>query len=111
MPFADWYWFGHYEQNGILSPSDITTYSLLMGYLTARVWSMTVKPRHRSWRTADGGCSSTGLTTLERLEMVWVVRSASLVSEILPEINTIWDELVSVWDDQMLEPSVASKSS
>jgi hypothetical protein len=95
MPFADWYWFGHYEQNGVLSPSDITTYSLLMGYLTARAWSMTVKPRHRSWRTADGSCS--GLTTLERLEMVWVTRSASLVSEILPEINTIWDQLVSVW--------------
>jgi hypothetical protein len=96
MPFADWYWFGHYERNGVLSPVDITTYSLLMGYLTARTWSMTVKPRHRSWR-ADG-CS--GLTTLERLEMVWVSRSASLVSEILPEINTIWDELVSQWGEE-----------
>jgi ferredoxin-NADP reductase len=100
MPFADWYWFGHYEQNGILSASDITTYSLLMGYLTARVWSMTVKPRHRSWRTADGVCSNSGLTTLERLEMVWVVRSASLVSEILPEINTLWDELVGQWGEE-----------
>jgi ferredoxin-NADP reductase len=100
MPFADWYWFGHYEQNGVLSASDITTYSLLMGYLTARVWSMTVKPRHRSWRTAGGGCSGTGLTTLERLEMVWVTRSASLVSEILPEINTLWDELVAQWGEE-----------
>jgi hypothetical protein len=101
MPFADWYWFGHYEQNGVLSASDITTYSLLMGYLTARVWSMTVKPRHRSWRAADGGCGSTGgLTTLERLEIVWVVRSASLVSEILPEISNYWDELVARWGDE-----------
>jgi hypothetical protein len=96
MPFADWYWFGHYERNGVLSPSDITAYSLLMGYLTARAWSMTVKPRHRPWR-ADG-CS--GITTLERLEMVWVTRSASLVSEILPEINTVWDELVAQWGEE-----------
>jgi hypothetical protein len=103
MPFADWYWSAHYEQNGVLSPSDITTYSLLMGYLTARVWSMTVKPRHRSWRTADGGSSSSGLTTLERLEMVWVVRSASLVSEILPEINNYWEQLVSVWGGENAE--------
>jgi hypothetical protein len=94
IPFADWYWFSHYERNGVLSPADITTYSLLMGYLTARTWSMTVKPRHRSWRATADCCSS---TTLERLEMVWVARSASLVSEILPEINTIWDELVSQW--------------
>ena len=91
MPFVDWYWFDRYEQNGVLSPSDITTYSLLMGYLTARVWSKTVQPHRRSW-AADGG-----VTTLERLEMVWVARSASLVSEILAEINTVWDELVSKW--------------
>jgi hypothetical protein len=39
MPFADWYWFGRYEQNGVLSPSDIITYSLLMGYLTDRAWT------------------------------------------------------------------------
>jgi hypothetical protein len=96
IPLADWYWFGHYERSGVLNPADITTYSLLMGYLTARAWSMTVKPRHRSWRAQ--GCS--GLTTLERLEIVWVTRSASLVSEILPEINIIWDKLVSQWGNE-----------
>jgi hypothetical protein len=98
-PFADWYWFGHYERDGVLSPSDITTYSLLMGYLTTRVWSMTVQPSRRSWRADDGN----GLTALERLEMVWVARSASLVAKILPEINTVWDELVSKWGEENAE--------
>lgn len=35
--------------------------------------------------------------TLDRLEMVWVTRSASLVSKIMPEIHVLWDTLVAEW--------------
>jgi hypothetical protein len=94
IPFADWYWFRQYEANNVLSSDEIITYCLVIGYLTVRIWSMTVKPRHRSWRT-----STTGNTTLEGLEIVWTSRSASLVSKILPEIGTIWDKLVAQWGE------------
>lgn len=92
-PFADWYWFRQYSINGVLSPPEITTYCLLVAYMLARSWSMTVKPRssRRSTVEADGN------RTMERLDVVWVTRSASLVSEILPDVNSIWCRLVSLW--------------
>ena len=37
---------------------------------------------------------------MERLEIVWVARSASLVSEILPDINAIWETLVAAWGEE-----------
>jgi predicted ferric reductase len=96
-PVADAYWFYQYENNGFLSPSELTLSCLLTGYMTARVWSMTVRPRHRSWQTS---VDSDGVRTLERLDVVWVARSASLVSEILPDINAIWETLVAAWGEE-----------
>ena len=95
-PFADWYWhlqFGKYEQ---LHPHDLTLVCLLLGYMTARLWSMVVRPRHQSWRSNVMQGDGFG-DTLDRLEMVWVVRSASLVSKIMPEIHVLWDTLVAEW--------------
>jgi hypothetical protein len=47
IPFADWYWFRQYEANGVLRSNEVITYCLVIGYLTARTRSMTVKSRHR----------------------------------------------------------------
>jgi predicted ferric reductase len=96
IPFADWYWFRQYEANGTLNSDEIITYCVVIGYLTVRTWSMTVKPRHRPWRT----CSTRNISTLDRLEIVWTSRSASLVSKILPEIAAIWDKLVAQWGEE-----------
>jgi predicted ferric reductase len=99
IPFADWYWFRQYEANSVLNSDEIITYCLLISYLTVRIWSMTVMPRHRSWRTSTNG----NISSLERLEIVWSSRSASLVSKILPEIATIWDKLVAQWGEENAE--------
>jgi len=94
-PFADFFWFRYqYDVRGTLRPIDITTFCLMTGYMVARVWGMTVKPRHRSW---NGSVIGKGTQTMERLEVVWVTRSASLVSEILPDISEIWETLVDAW--------------
>ncbi|CAB9511565.1 generating NADPH oxidase heavy chain subunit [Seminavis robusta] len=95
-PFADWYWFLQYAKYEQLTPSEVTLYCILVGYMTARLWSMVVRPRHRSWRSnlaQDDGFGG----TLDRLELVWVTRSASLVSKIMPEIHVLWDTLVAEW--------------
>ena len=99
-PFADWYWHIEYRDHAILSAAQITLYSLLIGYMTGRTWSRTVAPRvHRSYRAAGvyGSDAMTTTTTLERLDVVWVTRSASLVSEIIPDINSIYKILVDAW--------------
>jgi len=96
-PVADAFWFYKYEEYGVLRPADITTFCLLTGYMTVRVWSMTVRPRHRSWQNSG---DSDGVRAMERLEIVWVSRSASLVAEILPDINSIRETLVKSWGEE-----------
>ena len=92
-PFADWYWRRRYDSHGVLSATDLTLFCLLTGYQTARVWTMTVKPRRSSWKSWQGR----NVNTLERLEVHWITRSASLVSEILPQISDTWGQLVDMW--------------
>ncbi|CAB9516820.1 oxidase homolog protein [Seminavis robusta] len=96
-PFADWYWFLVYSENGTLSATEILLYCLLTGYMTVRLWDMTVKPRYTSWRTY---AADDGFNALEKLHMVWVTRSASLVSQVLPDVDQIWRKLVSQWGEE-----------
>jgi hypothetical protein len=93
-PFADWLWFQKYDINGHLSPVEITTASLLVGYMTARLWLGAVMPRHISWKKHV----ERGFTTkLDRLDVVWTTRSASQVAETLPDLVEMWDTLVDAW--------------
>ena len=91
-PFADWYWILVCQDNTVLRPGDITLYSLLTGYMTARVWAKAVMPRHRCWTMRPRNC-----TTVDKMELIWTTRSASQVSEILPEILEFWETLVAAW--------------
>jgi hypothetical protein len=75
-PFADWFWFLMYESDGELNVVNVARYCVLIGYTTVRCWSMTVKPRHRSCKKAT---HNDGVSTLERLELVWISRSSALV--------------------------------
>ena len=92
-PFADWYWFQQYASASGLTPPDITLYCLMTAYMSMRAWYMTVKPRRKSWNRGDSKC----VRTMERLDVIWISPSASLVSEIMPEILSSWDELVRVF--------------
>ena len=92
-PFADWYWIQRYKLHGVLNATELTLFCLLTGYQTARVWTMTVRPRHCSWMNSY----NSHVNALERLQVHWVTRSASLVSEILPEIEDTWGQLVDLW--------------
>lgn len=96
-PFTTWYWFLVYSKTGLLSATDILTYCLFIGYMTARVWDMTVRSRNTSWQC----CEAEGeFNSLERMELVWVTRSSSLVSQVLPDICNIWEILVRAWGEE-----------
>lgn len=99
-PLSDLYWFQQYNSTGTLTGRGMVLYTAIIGYMTIRLWSATVKPRHCSWRTI---ARNDGLSMLERLDIVWVTRSASQVSEILPDINNVWDRLVSRWGNDRAE--------
>jgi uncharacterized membrane protein len=93
-PFADLFWFKQYETSSELTAANTARYCLLIGYMTVRFWSMTVKLRHRSWKKA---ILNDGVSTLERLELVWICRSTALASELFPIINETWGDLVKFW--------------
>lgn len=97
VPFADWFFFNPYETDGKLNGQNVARYCFLIGYMTLRFWSMTVKPRHRSWKKAT---HNDGAATLERLDLVWMSRSSALVSELYPIINERWEALVECWGEE-----------
>jgi hypothetical protein len=93
-PFADAFWFKQYESSSELTEANVARYCILIGYMTARFWSTTVKPRHRSWKKAT---HNDGVSSLERLELVWICRSTALASELLPIMDDTWGALVKRW--------------
>lgn len=93
-PFADWNWVKVCDKYGSLRFTDIVAYSLLVGYMTARVWAKAVMPRHKS-RSAEVGRFS--VNRVNKLDVVWTTRSASLVSEILPDLLDVWETLGATW--------------
>lgn len=93
-PFADYHYFRICDEFGRLRPIDIFTYSLLILYMTGRLWERTVAPRHSTWQKV----SELGSTSkVEKFTLVWTTRCASQVSALLPSISVQWDTLVSTW--------------
>ncbi|KAL7564086.1 hypothetical protein ACA910_012366 [Epithemia clementina (nom. ined.)] len=87
---ADIFWFREYERNNGLGLSSTALLAMSLAYMTARLWLKAVGRRHTSWRHANGeACNG----SLECVQVVWVTRSAPLISKVLPRINTLWDEI------------------
>jgi hypothetical protein len=94
-PFADLIWFS--STKPVRCSQRPTLQIPLIGYMTARFWSTTVKPRHRSWKKAthNDGCLIARAT-----ELVWICRSTALASELLPIMNETWSALVDCWGEE-----------
>jgi predicted ferric reductase len=94
-PFADWYWTLVCEENGRLPPNNLVMYSLLIWYMIIRLWIKAVGPAQSSWFCAVNPVRTT--TKFDKLSLLWTTRSASQVSEILPDILEPWNLLVKKW--------------
>mmetsp|Transcript_12619 Transcript_12619/g.30552 ORF Transcript_12619/g.30552 Transcript_12619/m.30552 type:complete len:911 (-) Transcript_12619:238-2970(-) len=94
-PFADWYWLKVCDDHGKLPPADLLAYSILIWYMIARIWVKAVAPQHSTWYRATS--HDHGATGVDKLNLVWLTRSASQVAEILPDILSLWDSLVEKW--------------
>jgi len=93
-PFADWYWINICDDFRDLFPIDVTLFSILIWYMIGRLWVKAVSPNQsgrfhviKNRRGLD----------IDQLKFVWITRSASQVSEILPDILMLWDLLVKKW--------------
>ena len=94
-PFVDWYWYIVYEERNMKLATNELLAALFHTYMTLRLWMRAVKPRHKSWKkhVQNDGTNH----NLSCLEMVWTTRSASQVSEILPEILSQYNALIDAW--------------
>jgi len=94
--FVDWYWFvkGLWANFG---PGDLTNYVLLLSYMIIRMWYDAVESKNKSWRKE---VSRSGFLTLDKVTFIWVTRSASLVSKIVPDIIGLWDGLSKAWGEE-----------
>eukprot|EP00523_Entomoneis_sp_CCMP467_P009232 CAMPEP_0168737822 /NCGR_PEP_ID=MMETSP0724-20121128/10600_1 /TAXON_ID=265536 /ORGANISM="Amphiprora sp., Strain CCMP467" /LENGTH=857 /DNA_ID=CAMNT_0008785115 /DNA_START=132 /DNA_END=2705 /DNA_ORIENTATION=+ len=91
---SDFYWFGVYDDHGTLRAPEILTICLLTGFQIARLWERSVGPRHVTWQQAAEDSRS---TSMECLKVVWVCRSAPLISEILPDLDEMWQGILREW--------------
>ena len=93
-PFANWYWLPRCQEGRSLQSKELVLYGMLTGYMVLRIWGKAVDPQNRSWRSR---LEESGERTIERTDVVWICRSASLVSELLPEIESLWKKLSEKW--------------
>jgi hypothetical protein len=100
-PAADIYWFGVYNtsEGGTLRPVDILTFSLLIGYMTGRIWARAVQPHCHQLPLSSSALSGSS-RNLERLDVIWVSTSASLIAEILPDLEEVYRHLSYVWGEE-----------
>ena len=89
-PLLDWYFVSQYVLNGGLSPGQISSEVLLLGYQVSRVWSKAIFVE-----TA----SQTQSTVLDSFHLVWCTSSAKLAARMLPDLTKHWDRLVAKWGD------------
>ena len=74
------------------------SYISSIAYCTVRSWSLAVESKHSSWTSVG---AQDGLNTLDLLHFVWVTRSASLAAAVLPDIDDIVEELLSLWQEDL----------
>jgi len=83
-PFVNWYLHGQYFNQGVLGTGQIISLSMLNLYMTLRFFAKT---------TAIAGRQSPK-EPVERLQFIWMVRTARMARQIFPEINATYESLV-----------------
>jgi len=94
--------FRKYNRNEVLLQGDLLLTVAIVGYIAVRLWCKTTQPSR--WRPSSvgrkGGQDSLIVNTIDKLDLVWISRSATLIAQILPDINSSWDTLANRWGDE-----------
>lgn len=93
-PFADWYWIKVCNDFQKLLSSDIVVFSIVIWYMIGRFWAKAVAPIHAGRHSVIKNARA---LYIDQFKFVWMTRSASQVSEILPDVLMRWNLLVEKW--------------
>jgi hypothetical protein len=92
-PLVKWFVFSAYRNDS----ESFVVNAMIDVYMTLRLWGMTVKSRNTVWQKTHDSSS------FDRLEMIWVTRSCTNVSELLPDIEATWNHLEGIWGPTLAE--------
>lgn len=89
---ADW---NHFGQNlwGKFGSVDLFVFIILTGYQVFRFWLTLLHLEYNPIRAANDQVH--GAKVLDQVHLVWTTRSPELVSEIIPDLEDIWNGLVA----------------
>ena len=96
---SDWYWF---EEDLWCSfdNSQNLFYSLQVGYMTFRAWGIATNFGSNFF---DSLSRYEKFAVPQKFHLIWSSRSSLLISKILPEICSQWDELHHKWGDRAMD--------
>jgi len=89
-----------------LDESDLVIFSFLMLYMIIQLYKTTlVSNNDKTWRqmskiAEEVGGGNGGPQQLQKLQFIWVTRSAQLVSELAPTLDEIWRSLCDTFVDE-----------
>mmetsp|Transcript_22356 Transcript_22356/g.34292 ORF Transcript_22356/g.34292 Transcript_22356/m.34292 type:complete len:610 (-) Transcript_22356:311-2140(-) len=94
--FMDYRWIKH-ESWGNVDEDDLALTLLLLGYCTMRSWFTVVNTTCNYYGVISMHDKS---PTLRKLHLVWVTRSASLVSKLRTDLDDVWSSLCNQWGEE-----------
>ena len=90
--FADW----HYFASGLwgnFASHDLFYFSILTLYMIFRFWITLLKATDNPIQRANN--RGKGFEVQEKVHLVWTTRSTTLISQLLPDFENIWNLLVN----------------
>ena len=88
---ADWNFFAH-DLWGNFRSMDLFIFIILTGYKVLRYWTTLLRLEYNPIRSAHKRYN--GTQTLDKLHLVWTSRSTTLISQMFPDLEMIWNSLV-----------------
>ena len=88
---ADWNFFAS-ALWGRFGSVDLFISIVLIGYMVLRYWTALLKLKHNPIRSAHK--RRNGFEAFDKVQLVWTTRSPTLISQMYPDLEAIWNKLV-----------------
>ena len=88
---ADWNFFAR-SSWGRFGSVDLFIFIILTGYMVLRFWTTMLRLKYNPVKSAHK--RRNGFEVMDKVHLVWTTRSPTLVSQMFPDLEKIWNTLV-----------------
>jgi hypothetical protein len=93
----DWFILLQHFRSGSLHRCLLIPFCILTGYMSMRTWLMATMHRTKS----EVGDTFTNSQQPESFEVIWMTDSASLVSDVLADLEVVWKRLIDTGNETL----------